>query len=202
MVRTIFIFVIYLIGCGGPVTEIAPALQSKNYPNLFDKYVSCSGRGKIDLYGPISGSMSFLYMSQRDSSFFQFKDPLGRKVVLMWITPHSVSARNLIENKQYKYDKILEFFPFLQIVEPNDITKFLWGIQPDYLEKLNYVDRSDSVNIVLEFDYGHLETENHELVKVKFHDGNSNQTVTIKIKKRIRDQSHIDMNKLWNFQHS
>ena len=202
MFRTNFIFVIYFIGCGGPVSEIAPALQSKTYSDLLDEYTSCSGKGKIDAYGPIRGSMSFLYMSKKDSTFFQFKDYLGRKTLLIWITPESVSARNLIENKQYTYDMILDLFPFLHVLESNDVTKFLWGIQPDYLQKFNYVERSDSVNIALEFSYGHLETDNHSLLKAKFHDGKSNQTVTIQIKKRIWNQSHIDLKKYWNIQHS
>ena len=64
---------------------------------------------KIDSKGPFQGALTFTFISQNDSSFLQFKDPLGRKALLMWLTPQNVTARNLIDHKQYNYGQILEF---------------------------------------------------------------------------------------------
>ena len=117
----------------------------------------------------------------------------------MWITPNSVSAWNLIENKQYSYAKILEFFPFLQIVEPADVTKFLWGIQPDYPKQHANEDAHVFHDIVLEFGSNALGTEANALVSAKFLDEKSKQTVKIQIKDRNRNQSQIDMKRFWKF---
>ena len=199
MFRNSIIVCAILAGCGGPATQISPQVQPQSYPDLLEQYTSCSGKGKINSIGPIHGTMSFTFMSQRDSSFFQFTDPFGRKALLMWITPNSVSAWNLIENKQYSYAKIIEFFPFLQIVEPADVTKFLWGIQPDYPKQHGNEDAHVFQDIVLEFGSDALGTEANALVSAKFLDEKSKQTVKIQIKDRNRKQSQIDMKRFWKF---
>ena len=70
---------------------------------------SCSGKGKI--ISTDYNSLSFKYKSKTDSTFIQFLDPLGRKTLLMWITPNSIIARNLIENKQYDDLELKNFIP-------------------------------------------------------------------------------------------
>ena len=67
---------------------------------LNDEQNSCSGRGIISSTGNFSGKLSFNFLVQNDSSFCQFQDLLGRKVLLLWLTPNSVEAWNLIENKK------------------------------------------------------------------------------------------------------
>ena len=68
-------------------------------------------------------------MSQNDSSFCQFQDFLGRKVLLLWLTRDSMDAWNLIENKKYSHSSISEIIPVLSILNPNHLIKFLWGEQ-------------------------------------------------------------------------
>ena len=93
------------IGCAGPGRQMLVFMPKKSYSEYLQEFNSCTGKGMIDSNGPLKGKLSFVFKSQRDSTFFQFGDALGRKVLLMWITPNSVTARNLIENKQYNYDK-------------------------------------------------------------------------------------------------
>ena len=70
----------------------------------------------------------------------------------MWITPESVNAWNILENRYYEYDAIRDFFPFLRVVKPDDITKFLWGIEPEYLEQDFTVLKENSVTMSISFE--------------------------------------------------
>ena len=201
MATRFLVFLLLFIGCARQVPHVSPIIPQKTYPQLIDEYISCSGHGKIDSRGFFQGALSFTFISQNDSSFFQFKDPLGRKALLMWLTPVNVTAWNLIENKQYTYDQILEFFPFLQVVEPTDITKFLWGVQPDY-EKLEGVDSKVSSEIVLQFGKEELDTVPNALVTASFKDNQLNQSVYIRIKGRSFQHQEINLQKVWKLIHS
>ena len=201
MTTRFLVFLLLFIGCARQVPHVSPIIPQKTYPQLIDEYISCSGHGKIDSRGFFQGALSFTFISQNDSSFFQFKDPLGRKALLMWLTPVNVTAWNLIENKQYTYDQILEFFPFLQVVEPTDITKFLWGVQPDY-EKLEGVDSKVSSEIVLQFGKEELDTVPNALVTASFKDNQLNQSVYIRIKGRSFQHHEINLQKVWKLIHS
>jgi hypothetical protein len=201
MATRFLVFLLLFIGCARQVPHVSPIIPQKTYPQLIDEYISCSGHGKIDSRGFFQGALSFTFISQNDSSFFQFKDPLGRKALLMWLTPVNVTAWNLIENKQYTYDQILEFFPFLQVVEPTDITKFLWGVQPDY-EKLEGVDSKVSSEIVLQFGKEELDTVPNALVTASFKDNQLNQSVYIRIKGRSFQHHEINLQKVWKLIHS
>ena len=197
MNRQFFLFWILIAGCAGPVKQISIPDPEKSYDDLISENVSCTGNGKINSRGPIKGALTFTFMSQHDSSFFQFKDPLGRKALLMWLTPQNVAAWNLIENKQYTYNQILDFFPFLQIVEPSDITKFLWGIQPDYDAMNESENFSKSEHIQMSFKKNDLAHESKVLVSATFLDQTSNQSVEIQIKNRTRTQKNLNMKRTW-----
>ena len=66
--------------------------------------VFSSGKGRITSSGLIDGSLSFSFKSKKDSAFIQVTDPIGRKVLLIWVTKIDLTARNLIQNKQYKIE--------------------------------------------------------------------------------------------------
>ena len=94
---------------------------------ITDQIKSCTGRGSISSVGSFSGNLTFNVMSQNDSSFCQFQDFLGRKVLLLWLTRDSIDAWNLIENKKYTHSSISEIIPVLSVLNPNHLIKFLWG---------------------------------------------------------------------------
>ena len=197
MFRYIIFCWLILAGCAGSGTQFSLPVTQRNYHDLLAEYISCTGKGKIDSQGSFQGALTFTFISQHDSSFLQFKDPLGRKALLMWLTPQNVTARNLIDHKQYTYGQILEFFPFLQIVEPEHITKILWGVQPDYEKKLNNTEMSEKQSIHLNFENNDLDNESNALVGATFSDDNSFQSVKIRITGRTRTQTHINLKKVW-----
>tara|TARA_B100001250_G_scaffold411720_2_gene441029 strand:- start:856 stop:1464 length:609 start_codon:yes stop_codon:yes gene_type:complete len=197
MFRYIIFCLLIFAGCAGSSTQLAPPKTQRNYHNLLAEYISCTGKGKIDSQGPLKGALTFTFISQNDSSFLQFKDLLGRKALLMWLTPQNVAARNLIDHKQYNYGQILDYFPFLQIVEPEHITKILWGVQPDYKNEFNNTERSDEKNIHLKFEKNDLNNESNALVGATFSDENTSQSVKICITGRTRTQTHQNLKKVW-----
>ena len=185
------------IGCAGSGSQILILVPQKSYSEYLQQYNSCTGKGMINSSGPLKGKLSFTFKSQRDSTFFQFGDAIGRKALLMWITPGAVTARNLIENKQYDYDEIMEFFPFFKIMEPNDITEFIWGVEPSYKEKFKTVDKSITKNIELNFRSEQLDNEKRALVEARFRDKESRQVVSINVKNRNRNSEYVNMKKVW-----
>ena len=197
MIPKLPFFLLILAGCSAPISNKAHPVIEIPSPVLIKEYVSCTGKGKIDSHGPIQGALTFSFMSQHDSSFFQFKDLLGRKALLMWLTPQNVTAWNLIENKQYTYNQILDFFPFLQIVDPEDIAKFLWGIQPSYDDKNELELYGKNKNIQLNFEKREIALESNVLVSATFLDTHSSQSVKIIIKNRTKTESTLNLKRVW-----
>ena len=118
---TFFLFIFF--SCSSIKEEIITPIDDI-FPNQIK---SCSGRGSISSVGGFSGRLSFNFISQNDSSFCQFQDILGRKVLLLWLTQNSIDAWNLIENKKYSYSNVSDILPILSVVSPNHLIKFLWG---------------------------------------------------------------------------
>ena len=92
-------FLLTLFNCAPTNKELVNYSGDINY----DQIKSCTGRGSISSIGSFSGKLTFSFMSQNDSSFCQFQDFLGRKVLLLWLTQDSIDAWNLIENKKYSH---------------------------------------------------------------------------------------------------
>tara|TARA_Y100001970_G_scaffold160489_1_gene196322 strand:- start:510 stop:1118 length:609 start_codon:yes stop_codon:yes gene_type:complete len=191
------LFLTLFIGCAGPGRQMLVLMPKKSYSEYLQEFSSCTGKGMIDSNGPFKGKLSFTFKSQRDSTFLQFGDALGRKALLMWITPNSVTARNLIENKQYDYGEILEFFPLFNVLEPNDITQFVWGVEPKFKDKFKSIDPSKTKNFELNFLSDQLINEKRALVEAKFHDRESKQAININIKSRNRNSDYVNLKKVW-----
>ena len=191
------LFLTLFIGCAGPGRQMLVFMPQKSYQEYLQEFSSCTGKGMIDSNGPLKGKLSFTFKSQRDSTFFQFGDALGRKALLMWITPNSVTARNLIENKQYNYGEIIEFFPLLNVLEPNDITQFVWGVEPKFKDKFKSIDPSLAKNFELNFFSDQLMNEKRALVEAKFRDKKSKQAININIKSRNRNSEYVNLKKVW-----
>ena len=166
-------------------------------------YISCGGYGNISTIGKnFRGKLSFSFLSQNDSSFFQFKDPLGRKILLMWITPEAIIAWNILENRYYEYDAIRDYFPFLQVVKPDDITKFLWGIEPEYLEQ-DYKGLKENLGTIsIVFDSQAIESTLKGVTTATFIDSANNQKIIIRLSSRKHNETPIDLTKAWELMHS
>ena len=119
----------------------------------------------------------------------------------MWITPETVNAWNILENRYYEYDAIRIFFPFLQVVKPNDITKFLWGIEPKYSEQDFTVIKENSGTLSISFENQPREETLKGLTKAVFKDSANNQKVTIWLSSRTHNETPFDLTKAWDLMH-
>ena len=188
----ILTFLLLLFGCSSSVLNFSSFTSQNTYSNLKQANKSCSGRGFISTNALGFGKLSFSYKSQRDSTFLDFNDILGRKAVLMWITSDFVIVRNLIENQQYEYDQIVEFLPFLKVMKPIEITRMLWGFKPEYYIKTSEKSGFSKKNINLRFDK-HSKT----LSGARFYDGLSEQTIDISITDRNLNDENVNLKKVW-----
>ena len=193
LIPGIFIFV--YAGCSSKLKDIQINYDTIPYEELSTKYISCSGRGIISSIGNYKGKLSFSFLSQNDSSFFQFQDFLGRKVLLMWLTPNSANAWNILENKQYNYDHIKDYFPLLSVVDPISITKFLWGHESTYVDDDFTVMNEDINELSITFEKSN---DNVNLIdKAIFKDITNRKEVSIILKSRVHSDEYIDFKKIW-----
>lgn len=197
MLRLSFINLFLLLGCTSTVSNVFNLIPSNSYEEYLVAYNSCTGKGVINSDGSLKGKLPFSFRSQRDSTFLEFSDIIGRKALFVWITNNSITARNLIDNKQYNYDEVTELLPILKVLEPKDITKIIWGVQPEYKERFKNISQSVKNSISLDFERQNTDNERQALVSVSFHDKNFNNSIDIDINTRKRNERFINMKKVW-----
>ncbi len=186
-----------LLGCTSTVSNVFNLSPSKSYEEYLVAYNSCTGKGVINSDGSLKGKLPFSFRSQRDSTFLEFSDIIGRKTLFVWIVNNSITARNLIDNKQYNYDEVTELLPILKVLEPKDITKIIWGVQPEYKERFKNISQSVKNSISLDFERQNTNNERQALVSVSFHDKNFKNSIDIDINTRKRNEKFINMKKVW-----
>ena len=193
LILGVFIFIV--LGCSAKLKDLQVSRDTISYEELSANHISCSGRGIISSIGNYKGKLSFSFLSQNDSSFFQFQDFLGRKVLLMWLTPNSANAWNILENKRYNYDHIKDYFPLLSVVDPISITRFLWGHESIYDANDFKVigERANELSITYE-----KSNESVDLIdKAIFKDITNRKEVAIILKSRVCSEKYIDLEKIW-----
>ena len=181
-------FLLTIFNCASTNKE----LTSYSSDIISDQVKSCTGRGLISSVGNFSGNLTFTFMSQNDSSFCQFQDFLGRKVLLLWLTRDSMDAWNLIENKKYSHSSISEIIPVLSILNPNHLIKFLWG--KEFISNQMSVSKQAKIEIKL----GRSDRESSFIDKAIFIDNSNRQELSIKIDSRVFNQNYLDLKKYWD----
>ena len=187
----IFLITFFLstfFNCASTNTE----LISHSGDIISDQVKSCTGRGSISSIGSFSGNLTFSFMSQNDSSFCQFQDFLGRKVLLLWFTRDSINAWNLIENKKYSHSSISEIIPVLSVLNPNHLIKFLWG------EEMISKQMSVPIQAKIEIKLGRSDRESSFVDKAIFIDKSNRQELSIKVDSRVFNQNYLDLKKYWD----
>ena len=155
------------------------------------------GKGIIDSKGEMRGKLYFSFKSQRDSTFIEFSDILGRKTLLMWVSPKKITVRDLINNKYYSYNQVVKFFPFLKVLDTQNITEVVWGAEPDYKKYLKKYKKEMNRNIELKFSRKHLTNEKYALSTLHYKDQSSGYAFKVNFKSRQRYDDYINIKKLW-----
>jgi len=196
MSKLIIIFISFT-GCTINPDFLLGSLSKKSYSELLNEYKSCIGKGVIDSKGEINGKLYFSFKSQRDSTFIQFSDILGRKTLLMWVSPNKITVRDLVNNKYYKSSQAIDFFPFLRDFDAGNITEIAWGVEPDYKPNLKKINKEMNSHIELKFDRSHLNNEKYALSTIYYSDINFGNSLKVNFKSRQRDSEYINIKKLW-----
>jgi hypothetical protein len=181
-------FLLFFLCCSGTNNHLK-VISVDN--RLNDGQNSCSGRGVISSTGNFSGKLSFSFLVQNDSSFCQFQDFLGRKVLLLWLTPNSVEAWNLIENKKYSHANISEIIPVLSILDPLQIIKFIWGKEISQSD----LNLSNLENVIIKIEEGDLNKS--QINKAIFTDNENRHELAITIKSRVHSKEVLNLKKYW-----
>jgi len=197
MLKVLILLSVTFFNCAGSKKNISNLNYEEKNEDLASPFISCSGKGNIRATGNMDGSLSFSFKSQNDSTFFQFSDPLGRKVLLMWISSDQITGRNLIENKQYDYDEIESLFPLLKVLKPNDVTSFFWGEKPTYNKKDKSIPIKIRKNIKLDFSGEKNKEQRFTFNIADFYDHSTGQKIRIDIKNRKLNTEFINIKKFW-----
>ena len=145
----------------------------------------------------MKGKLYFSFKSQRDSTFIEFSDLLGRKTLLMWVSPKKITVRDLINNKYYSYNQVVKFFPFLNVLDPHNITEVVWGAVPDYKKNLKKYRKEMNSNIEIKLSRKNLINEKYALSALHYKDQNSDDEFKVNFKSRQRHNDYINIKKLW-----
>ena len=190
-------FFLFFISCSiKPDFTLAP-LSKKSYAELLNNYNSCTGKGIIDSRGEMNGKLYFSFKSQRDSTFIEFSDLLGRKTLLMWVSPKKITVRDLINNTYYSYNQVIKFFPFLNVLDTQNITEVVWGSVPDYKKSLKKYKKEMNRNIEIKVSRKHFSNEKYALSALHYKDKNSGDAFKVNFRSRQRHDDYINIKKLW-----
>ena len=197
MYRLNLILLLIIFGCTGSIRNTFKSPVKQSFEELKTQFKLSSGKGTIELSGPMKGKFSFSYKSKDDSTFLEFNDLIGRKALLIWLTPNFITARNLIENRQYENSEIISIFPLLSIIKPIDITKILWGVEPDYKDRLKELSPAVKKNIVIKFSYKNPDSGNKAITEATYFNKITKQLFVIDIKNRNYNNQSQNMKKVW-----
>tara|TARA_B100000242_G_scaffold167300_1_gene119505 strand:+ start:246 stop:755 length:510 start_codon:yes stop_codon:yes gene_type:complete len=164
---------------------------------LINNYNSCEGKGFIVSKGEIHGKLYFSFKSQRDSTFIDFSDFLGRKTILMWVSPGKITVRDLINNKYYSYDQVINYFPFLRVLDTQNISEVVWGSKPVYKKNIKKYKKKMSLEMDYKFKQKQLSGNRLALSSLYYNDRKSGDSFQVEFKSRQWSKNHINMKKFW-----
>ena len=133
-----------------------------SYNDLKQKYNVCKGKGVMTAQGELPWKLNYSFTTQNDSSYLQFRDIFGRRVLFVQALPSEITLWDMQKNIQYNSD-IGTSIPIFKIVKSHDIAQILWGeipvryIKPDEesgfekdLNVVNFKSTATQIGMVLE----------------------------------------------------
>jgi hypothetical protein len=101
-----------------------------SYDELKQQYITCKGKGVMTAQGELPWKLYYSFTTQNDSSFIQFKDIFGRRVLFVQALPSEITLWDMQKNHQYDSD-IGTTIPIFNIIKSHDIAQILWGEVPN-----------------------------------------------------------------------
>ena len=100
-----------------------------SYSELKQKYNVCKGKGVMTAKGELPWKLNYSFTTQNDSSFLQFRDIFGRRVLFVQALPSEITLWDMQKNIRYN-SNIGTSIPIFKIVNSHDIAQILWGEIP------------------------------------------------------------------------
>lgn len=150
------------VGCSHTPEVIIDEIVDLSYHELKQQYVTCKGKGVMTAQGELPWKLNYSFTTQNDSTFIQFRDIFGRRVLFIQALPSEITLWDMQKNIRYDSD-IGTSLAIFKIVKSNDIAQILWGeiptrfIQPNEesgfekdLNAVNFKSTATQLGMVLE----------------------------------------------------
>ena len=115
----------------------------------------------------------------------------------MWVTPYNITVRDLINNQYYSQSQVVNYFPFLKVLDYQNISEVVWGSRPIYKKNIKKYKKENSLEMDYNFKQKHLPGNRLILSSLNYNDRKSGDTFEVEFKSRQWSKNHIDMKKLW-----
>jgi len=119
-----------IIGCSRSPEILIDEIVDLSYSELKQQYGSCKGKGVMSAQGSLPWKLNYSFTTQNDSSYIQFRDIFGRRVLFVQALPMEISLWDMQKNIKYN-SELGNSIPIFNIVESYDIAQILWGEIPD-----------------------------------------------------------------------
>ncbi len=126
---SVLLIFILVFGCTNPPEIIPDGYIDLTYDELKADYRSCIGKGIMTSKGTKSWKLNYTFTTRNDSSFIQFRDIFGRRILFVEAIPTGITLWDIQENIQYAYKKGTSIL-ILDMVGTYDIAQILWGEVP------------------------------------------------------------------------
>ena len=118
-----------LISCSRVPEITVDDMVDLSYDELKQQYIACKGKGVMTSQGELPWKLNYSFTTQNDSSFIQFKDIFGRRVLFVQALPGEITLWDMQKNLQYD-SNIATTISIFNIVKTYDIAQILWGEIP------------------------------------------------------------------------
>ena len=115
----------------------------------------------------------------------------------MWVSPEKIIVRDLINNKYYNYNQVVSFFPFLRLIDTQNISEVVWGAEPIYKKSVKKYKKEMRLKVDYKYKQEHLPDFGLSLSNLYFNDRESGDTFEVEFNSREWSKNHINMKKLW-----
>lgn len=130
------IIVFIFTSCSQVPVIVTDEIVDLSYDELKQHYITCSGKGVMTAQGKLPWKLNYSFTTQNDSSFIQFRDILGRRVLFVQALPSEITLWDMQKNIKYNPDNS-NTIPIFKILRSYDIAQILWGEIPSRFQISN-----------------------------------------------------------------
>ncbi len=178
---------VIVVSCSRVPEIILDEIVDLSYDELKQQYITCKGKGVMTAKGELPWKLYYSFTTQNDSSFIQFKDIFGRRVLFVQALPSEITLWDMQKNHQYDSD-IGTTIPIFNIIKSHDIAQILWGEVPN-----RYINSDEESGFEKELNLVNFKSTATQLGmvldKVTFNLDSKNAIVEFKISERDYGQA-------------